>query len=84
MNRRDAIWSYRGASERMKLRHHGHCHCGAIRIVFETEKPLAPRACQCGFCRRHGARSVSDPDGQAELSRTEEPTLYRFASRAAD
>jgi len=66
------------------MRHEGGCHCGAIRIRFESAKPLAPRACQCGFCRRHGARSVSDPDGHAVLSWSEPPTLYRFASRAAD
>jgi hypothetical protein len=64
--------------------HHGACHCGAIRIRFETARPLAPRACQCTFCRRHNARSVSDPDGEAVLSWSEEPILYRFESRAAD
>ena len=66
------------------MRHEGGCHCGAIRISFETAKPLAPRACQCSFCRRHGARSVSDPDGEAVLAWSEPPILYRFASRAAD
>lgn len=66
------------------MRHQGDCHCGAIRIVFETAKPLAPRACQCGYCRRHGARSVSDPDGKAELSWSEPPILYRFGARTAD
>ena len=64
--------------------HRGGCHCGAIRIAFETERPLAPRACQCGFCRRHAARSVSDPGGDAVLSWSEPPIRYRFASRAAD
>lgn len=62
----------------------GSCHCGAIRIEFETGKPLAPRACQCSFCRKHGARSVSDPDGAASLVFAIEPIRYRFASRAAD
>jgi hypothetical protein len=66
------------------MRHQGSCHCGAIQIAFETAKLLAPRACQCGFCRRHGARSVSDPNGEAVLSWSVEPILYRFASRAAD
>lgn len=64
--------------------HHGGCHCGAIRIRFESDRPLAPRACQCGFCRRHGARSVSDPDGAATLTFEGEPILYRFGSRSAD
>lgn len=66
------------------MRFEGGCHCGAIRIGFETDKPLAPRACQCSFCRRHGARTVSDPDGEAVLSWSDPPILYRFASRAAD
>ena len=64
--------------------HAGGCHCGAIRIEFTTERPLAPRACQCGFCRKHGARSVSDPDGAATIACSVEPLAYRFASRAAD
>jgi len=66
------------------MRYEGGCHCGAIRLAFETEKPLAPRACQCAFCRRHAARSVSDPDGTAILTCAVEPSRYRFASRSAD
>ena len=62
----------------------GQCHCGAIRIELETEKRLEPRACQCSFCRKHGARSVSDPDGRAILTLGIEPIRYRFASKAAD
>jgi hypothetical protein len=64
--------------------HAGGCHCGAIRISFESEKPLAPRACQCSFCRKHNARSVSDPDGAATLASRVAPLVYRFASRSAD
>jgi hypothetical protein len=64
--------------------HRGGCHCGAIRVEFETRAALAPRACQCTFCRRHGARTVSDPEGEAALSWSEPPILYRFASRVAD
>ena len=65
-------------------RHEGGCHCGAIRIAFGTGRPLAPRACQCGFCRRHDARSVSDPEGEAILTFAVEPVRYRFASGSAD
>ena len=68
----------------MAERHNGRCHCGAIRIAFETEKPLAPRACQCSFCRKHGARTVSDPVGAAEIEWSLEPIRYRFAAHAAD
>ena len=66
------------------MRYTGFCHCGAIRIEFETGQPLAPRACVCTFCRKHGARSVSDPDGAAEIDCDVAPIAYRFASRAAD
>ena len=46
--------------------------------------PLAPRACQCGFCRRHNVRMVSDPDGHAELRLGPEVQRYRFATRSSD
>ena len=64
--------------------HTGSCHCGAIRQSFASEGPLAPRACMCSFCRKHGARTVSDPAGAATIEASVPPTLYRFASRAAD
>jgi hypothetical protein len=62
----------------------GRCHCGAIRVEFGTAKPLAPRACQCGFCRRHGARTISDPEGSALLDLSPETIRYRFGSEGAD
>lgn len=62
----------------------GGCHCGAIRIVLETAKPLSPRACQCSFCRRHGARTVSDPEGSATLALGGPVIRYRFATKSSD
>ena len=64
--------------------HSGHCHCGALRFSFESAVPLAPRACQCGFCRRHGARTVSDPAGSAVLTLGAETLRYRFGSTTTD
>jgi hypothetical protein len=64
--------------------HSGQCHCGAIRVAFETDKPLAPRACQCGFCRKHGARTVTDPSGSALLTLGAETIRYRFGSQTTD
>lgn len=61
----------------------GSCHCGTMTFSFETGKPLAPRACQCSFCRKHAARTVTDPDGQAVVEVPRDGG-YRFASRAAD
>lgn len=65
-------------------RHAGQCHCGALRFAFETDRPLAPRACQCSFCRKHGARTVSDPDGSVVLTLGPEMVRYRFGSKTTD
>ena len=65
-------------------RHLGRCHCGALRFAFRTDRPLDPRACQCGFCRRHGARTVSDPAGEAALALDGRLLGYRFGSGATD
>ena len=65
-------------------RHAGRCHCGALRVEFETDKPLAPRECQCSFCRKHHARSVSDPDGSAQLTLDGETIRYRFGTGSGD
>ena len=66
------------------MTHEGQCHCGAIRFAFETQKPLAPRACQCGFCRKHGARNVTDPEGSAVIALGGEAIRYRFGSETTD
>ncbi|MEO8224371.1 MAG: aldehyde-activating protein [Gammaproteobacteria bacterium] len=67
----------------------GGCHCGAIEYTYTTA--LLPtrwpvRLCQCGFCRKHGARSTSDSAGELHF-RFERPEFlrrYRFALRTAD
>jgi hypothetical protein len=67
----------------------GVCHCGAIRVKLELAKPAAEtkvRACQCGFCRRHGTRTVADAEGLATI-RIPSPTQlerYRFGHASAD
>ena len=66
----------------------GSCHCGAVSVRFETL--LAPeavdvRACQCSFCRRHGAKTVSDPDGELRLRfREGDVERYRFGTSTSD
>src|SRR6185503_12358165 len=65
-------------------RHTGRCHCGALTLEYETDKPLAPRECQCSFCRKHHARSVSDPDGSAVLTVGPETLRYRFGRGLGD
>ena len=65
-------------------RHTGGCHCGALSLEFETSKPLAPRECQCSFCRKHHARSVSDPDGSATIMLGRGAMRYRFGAALGD
>jgi hypothetical protein len=67
----------------------GRCHCGAIGFIFRTSQPPAQwtvRACQCSFCRGHGARTVSDPNGSVTFQVTEASKLtrYRFGTRSSD
>lgn len=66
----------------------GQCHCGAVTVEFETTANAAVldvRADQCGFCRRHGAKTVSDPAGKLRVRFAEGDVLrYRFGLRTAD
>jgi hypothetical protein len=67
----------------------GGCHCGALGLRIELPQPLqtyAPRACDCGFCRAHGAAYVSDPRGSL-LLQVHNPTAegrYRQGSGSAE
>src|SRR5579859_2220723 len=49
----------------------GGCHCGNLGVVLETERDpraLPLRACQCSFCRRHGAVTTADPGGLLRIT----------------
>ena len=66
----------------------GGCHCGAIGLTFSTSLSLAdtaPRACDCSFCRAHGAAWVSDAAGSLTLHtrRPDRLRRYRQGSLAA-
>src|SRR5258708_2604645 len=58
-----AARSLRGASRwRRDMKYQGGCHCGNLRIEFETALSPAEielRACPCTFCRKHGSRAVA-------------------------
>jgi len=65
------------------------CHCGALTARYRTAiEPSAwsLRACQCSFCRSHGALTTSDPAGTLEFrsSDPEQVQRYRFGGRTAD
>jgi hypothetical protein len=69
--------------------HAGGCHCGNIRIALTLSMPPRDcelRACQCSFCRRHGARTAADPAGSLRLEIRDSAKLnrYRFGLRTAD
>jgi len=67
----------------------GRCHCGAIGFVFRASQSpdkWTVRACQCTFCRGHGARTVTDPKGSITFQISEPSMLkrYRFGTRSSD
>ena len=60
--------------------HRGSCHCGANQVLLDT--PRLPQdqiigACQCSFCRKHGVRTVADPEGFAEIRASDASALAR-------
>lgn len=71
------------------MQYEGRCHCGAVGYTYQTE--VLPRdwvlcACQCTFCRAHGACSISDPVGLVEFHVRDPERLrrYRFGQRITD
>lgn len=66
----------------------GGCHCGAVHVRFESAHSpgdLAVRACACSFCRTHGARTMTDPEGRLAIAAdVDRLNRYRFGLRTAD
>lgn len=70
-------------------RFEGGCHCGNLAYVFEASAALdvlGLRADMCSFCRAHGARNTSDPNGSLQIfgRDTRKLTRYRFGLKTAD
>lgn len=64
------------------------CHCRAIGFTFRASQPSESwlvRACQCSFCRAHGARTTSDPNGSVtfRISDASQLRRYQFGTRSA-
>jgi len=60
----------------------GGCHCGNITVRVELEREpaaYAPRACDCEFCRKHGAAWLSDPRGSLSIEVRAERDTSRYA-----
>jgi hypothetical protein len=71
------------------MEHQGGCHCGNLRVHVRLTMPAAEnrvRSCACSFCRSHGTRTVSDPDGRVDIRASDwfQVEMYRFGSRTAD
>lgn len=72
------------------LAHHyaGRCHCGAVEVELNLTRPAADfrlRACQCGFCRPRGVRTISDKAGHATIKAAGGAlNPYRFGLKLAD
>ena len=67
----------------------GRCHCGAVGFTFRTPRPPAQwtvRACQCSFCRGHGARTTADPNASVTFQIADASKLkrYRFGTRSTE
>jgi hypothetical protein len=66
----------------------GSCHCGAVKVAFTSDKkPEEMRVgrCSCTFCRRHGARTMGDPDGAVEFKAAPGAlSRYRFGLGITD
>jgi hypothetical protein len=59
----------------------GGCHCGNILVELTlTRAPdsYQPRACDCSFCRKHGAAYVSDPHGSLHIAVRDEREAGRY------
>ena len=60
----------------------GGCHCSNITVSVELPRDpssYGPRACDCEFCRRHGATWVSDPHGSLLIHIREARDAGRYA-----
>ncbi|MFC4728947.1 aldehyde-activating protein [Coralloluteibacterium thermophilus] len=56
----------------------GGCRCGALRVDLALPSGIAlpaPRACDCGFCTRHGAAWLSDPAGRLTIEEAQPGAL---------
>lgn len=63
----------------------GRCHCGNVVVsasFCDQPASLAPRECDCDFCRMQGAAYVSDPRGRIRFAVHDESGLRRYRQGA--
>jgi hypothetical protein len=60
----------------------GQCHCGAILVELMTDRRPSNQvlgACQCSFCRKHNARTLSDPKAHVMLTAAHPQQVQHYA-----
>jgi hypothetical protein len=67
----------------------GGCHCGNIVVRVRLSRvpdSYSPRACDCDFCRKHGAAYLSDTAGSLtiHIRNPRDSSSYRQGSGAAE
>jgi hypothetical protein len=67
----------------------GQCHCGAILVELTTDRRPSDQvlgACQCTFCRKHNARTCSDPEAHVTLTAVNPQQVqhYSFGLKTSD
>ena len=70
-----------------ELHYHGACHCGGIKVHLRNQKTpseLRSRACQCNFCRLHGASFTSDAAGALSIKTSGPVNRYRMGTGTAE
>ena len=64
----------------------GHCHCGAVRFLFESEPLTKGLRCNCSICARKGALMSPEPIPQDRLKIEAQEGmlgLYQFGAKTA-
>ena len=59
----------------------GRCHCGGVEAAFATQRDpatLHPRACDCSYCRKHGAAWLSDAEGELLVTAAADANLREY------
>jgi hypothetical protein len=60
----------------------GQCHCGAILAELTTGRQPSDQVlgvCQCTFCRKHNARTLSDPKAHVKLTAANPQQIQRYS-----
>ena len=67
-----------------KIRHHGGCHCGAVRFEVRAPARLLAQSCNCSMCARSGFLHLIVPAADFRLLQGEEQlTAYTFNTGTA-